>query len=393
MKKILFALSISALLTACSSETATPAKENVVKKEAKFEESDLYNFDAALAFSESVPDSVQESSKKIFLNAIDLYRNKKNPEGAIVEFKKSLILFPDAKSYYELGNALLDTKNYAEAISSYHMAEQMDFNPLANVLYNLACAYSMSENGPEALKYIQLAIENGYGNKKHMLSDSDLEFARNLSDFTKVYESAMSGASSPESAMFDLYVSGFPQSNFPVVMTALQTQKVKFKNSIAYDFESFIAEMVNPNFSREVGDEFYYLALLKETENFTALIYAGKQVMYQQPPVYHIVATYNKNGKLIDKLEIGGYHYYEDPMKAYKITEDLKIEMNEFEVVFEKDVDEFGYEKNPMTVNELLTSRKFLIDANGKIKQTDGDPMAWVSWLKGITLPLFVASR
>jgi len=383
MKKFALLVLPLALICSCSSDNTTTEKNpNPEPKIQALEEKDLYNFEIVESFMNNAPDSTQEESKKVFLNAIDLYRNKKNPEQAIAEFRKSLFIFPDAKTYYEMGNALLDTKNYAEAIQSYHMAEQMDFNPLANVLYNLACAYSMSENGSEALKYIQLSIENGYGNKKHMLTDNDLAFARNQPEFTKVYEAAMSGASSPEAAMFDLYVSGFQQSTFPIVMTAVQTQKVRFKNSIAYDFESFISEMVNPNFSREVGDEFYYLALLKETENYTALIYAGKQVMYEQPPIYHILATYSKDGKLIDKLELGGYHYYDDPMRAYKITEDLKIEMNEFEVVFEKNVDEFGYENNPISANQLLTSRKFEIASNGKIKQTDGDPIAWVSWIK-----------
>ena len=386
MRTLIFLLFISTTLFSCSSSNENSGSEQKEKTPAvtSITEKDLYEYSKIEAFMKTVPDSTQEEGKKIFLNGIDLYRNKKSPEKSIVEFRKSLLIYPDAKTYYEMGNALLDTKNYSEAIQSYHMAEQMDFNPLANVLYNLACAYSMSENGDEALKYIQLAIENGYSNKKQMLADSDLAFARELPDFTQVYEAAMSGASSPEAAMFDLYVSGFNQSTFPVVMTATQTQKVRFTNSIAYDFEGFIAEMVNPNFSREVGDEFYYLALLKETENYTALVYAGKQVMYEQPPVYHILATYNKEGKLIDKLEIGGYHYYEDPMKGYKITEDLKIEMNEFEVVFEKDVDEFGYENNPISANQLLTSRKFEIAANGKIKQTDGDPIAWISWLKPI---------
>jgi hypothetical protein len=148
-------------------------------------------------------------------------------------------------------------------------------------------------------------------------------------------------------------------------------------NSIAYDFEPFVSEMVNPNFSREVGDEFYYVALLKETSDYVALIYAGKQVMYNNPPVYHILATYNHEGKLIDKVEIGGYHYYADPVKSYSITEDLAIVVNEYEIKYAKDVEEFGYEENPIESNELLNTRKFQITAKGKIKQTSGEPMAW----------------
>lgn len=341
-------------------------------------ESDFYDKNKVNSYLAQAADSMKSEAKKTFMNAIDTYRNKKDAAASIAVFKKSLSMFPEAKTYYELGNALLDTRNFAESIEAYHMAEEMDFNPLANVLYNLACAYSLSENTDEALRYIQLAIENGYSNKKHMLGDADLEFARKSPKFIGVYESAMSGASSAEAALFDLFANGFPQSSFPVKMTAEQSQQVRFTASIAYDFEPFITEMVNPNFSREVGDEFYYLALLKETEKYTAVIYAGQQVMYEQPPIYHILATYNKEGKLIDKLEIGGYHYYDDPMRGYSITESLKIEMNEYEVVFEKDVNEYGYENNPISANQLLTSRTFQIADNGLIKQTSGDPVAWI---------------
>ena len=64
-------------------------------------------------------------------------------------------------------------------------------------------------------------------------------------------------------------------------------------------------------------------------------------------------------------------------MKGYSINEDMSIEMNEYEVVFEKDVNEYGYENNPISANQLLTSRSFKINDAGKIKQTGGDPIAW----------------
>lgn len=375
MKNYLLILPFCGLLLASCSEEQPREQVEIVKKE--FTEKDIYVFETASAFAAGVPDSVREDSRKVFLNGIDLYRNKKTPDKAISEFKKAILQCPDPKSYYELGNALMDIRNYAEAIESYHMAEKMDYNPISKVLYNLACAYSVSENGEEALRYVQLAIENGYANSKHLLSDADLAFVRKMPEFSGVYEEAMSGVSSPEAALFDLYAMSFPQSSFPVLVRAEESQGVKLMNSIAYDFEAFVPEMVNPNFSREVGDEFYYLAKIAETDQYTAVIYAGVQVMYEKPPVYHILATYNKEGKVLDKLELGGYHYYNDPMRGYSIQEDLSIEVNEYQVVFEKDVEEFGYEDNPISANELLNTRKFKIKENGDIFQTAGDPVAW----------------
>lgn len=373
MRALFFSLFLIGLLSACSE---APEVKKAIES-GKLDEKDIYSMEIVQPFTEAVPDSVREESRKIFLNAIDVYRNKKSPDKAIAEFKKAIVMCPDAKSYYELGNALMDIKNYSEAISSYHMAEKMDYNPISKVLYNLACAYSLSENGDEALKYVRLCIENGYSNTKHLLSDEDLAFARKLPDFNSVYEDAMSGISSSESALFDLYAMSFEQASFPLTSTPDETQSIRLVNSIAYDYEPFVPQMVNPNFSREVGDEFYYLAKIAETDHFTALLYAGVQVMYEQPPVYHILATYDKDGKVIDKLEIGGYHYYDDPIRAYTITEDLAIEVKEYETVFEKDVKEYGYENNPISASQVLNTRKFKITDKGVIKQTSGDPIAF----------------
>ncbi|HAA00382.1 MAG TPA: hypothetical protein PK637_09880 [Flavobacteriales bacterium] len=374
MKKLVYLFLLPVVIAACSSE---PSKDTEKSDSNVLVQEDIYNFDKVEAFAATVADSVREASRKVFLNGIDLYRNQKQPEKAIAEFRKAILMCPDAKSYYELGNALMDIRNYEEAISSYHIAEQLNYHPLSKVMYNLACAYSMTENGEEGLRYVRLAIENGYANSKHLLSDTDLSFVRGLPDFKGVYEEAMSGVSSPEAALFDLFMVGFPDSQIPLIVKAEESQKIKLINSIAYDFELFVPQMVNPSFSREVGDEFYYLAKINETEKYVALMYAGVQVMYDTPPVYHILMTYDHNGKVIDKLEVGGFHYHDEPLKGYKIGKDMSVEVSEYQMVYEKSVDEFGYDNNPVSASEFLSKRTFAIQENGKIKQTSGEPMAF----------------
>lgn len=377
LKKSIYVIAVATVLVSCGGKT--DEKEKPKAKVETLKEADIYNFSVVEVYAAQVHDTIITDAKKLFLNAIDMYRNKKDAAGSVAEFKKSLVKYPTSKTYYELGNALIDAQNYKEAIESFHMAEKFDYNPISKVLYNLACAYSLSEDTDNALKYVQLAIENGYNNANHLLSDPDLEFARKLPEFMDVYQTAMSGALDPETALFDLYEVSFAQAVLPMSMNPEQTQKIQFTNSIAYDFESFVAEMVNPNFSRDVGDEFFYLAKVGENENYIALIYGGAQMMYERPPVYHILATYTAKGKLIDKMEIGGYHYYEEPMKGYKIDDKLNLEVSEYEMVFEKNVDEYGYDDNRIIENQLLNTKKFKITEQGKIKSADGN-MAWVDW-------------
>jgi tetratricopeptide (TPR) repeat protein len=364
----------SVIIASCGQQVQVQNNVQVIKT---ISEEQLYEFDVVSGFSSQVNDSLKQEAKQEFLNAIDQFRNKKDAQASVLLFKKSLLIYPEVKAYYEMGNALMEAGNYGEAIQAYHMAEKMDYNPISKVLYNLACAYSLSENGDEALKYIQLAIENGYANTKHLLTDEDLTFARALPGFNDAYEGAMSGATSPERALFDLYAINFEAGTLPFEVEAMASQHVDLGKYIAYDFEEFVPEMVNPQFSRNVGDEFYYLAKVNENTNYTAVIYAGVQVMYENPPVYHMLVTYSPEGKIISALEIGGFHYYDDPMKGYKITPDFKVEVSEYEVAFEKDVEEFGYEDNTMASSELLNKKDYQITETGKIKPL-GATTAWI---------------
>jgi len=50
-------------------------------------------------------------------------------------------------------------------------------------LYNLACAESLLNRVPEALKALELAIRNGYRNMEHMLSDVDFDNIRGSDGF------------------------------------------------------------------------------------------------------------------------------------------------------------------------------------------------------------------
>jgi tetratricopeptide (TPR) repeat protein len=53
-------------------------------------------------------------------------------------------------------------------------------------LYNLACAESLLENVPEAIRALESAIENGYSNLTHMLNDKDLDNIKNTEAFVNL---------------------------------------------------------------------------------------------------------------------------------------------------------------------------------------------------------------
>src|SRR6478752_3388334 len=97
-----------------------------------------YLFDA----EELNTDSLKGIAKKEFLTAIDFYKNKKDLEKAKQHLIKSIMMYPEAKSYYELGNLYLaqdDSKNNASR--AFCIAEDLGYRPVSEIYFKQACTY------------------------------------------------------------------------------------------------------------------------------------------------------------------------------------------------------------------------------------------------------------
>jgi hypothetical protein len=247
------------------------------------------------------------------------------------------------------------------------MAEKLDYSPLSKVLYNLACAYSLSENEEQSLRYLELAIQNGYTNGTHIMQDKDMAFARSSPRFKTVYENAMSGAVSPERALFDLYLNEFPDLQYPYTLTAQNSQKMTLTQAIGYDYEKFVPSMRDDRFSRDVGNEFYFVGKFPTPKSFRMVLYCEKGAWLEDAPAAFILQTYNPDGKTIDKLEVAGYTYYDDLLKGFSIDENRNLEIREFETQWKENPDEAGYEDNKIVRYDEKSVRKLRVDDNGKI--------------------------
>src|SRR3954463_16583419 len=104
----LFALSCFTILIGC---TGTETKYVAKVKLLKLGKDDIYNkemvYDVIFDSQELKLDSLRNKSRQLFLQGVDKYKNKKDATGAIDMFKQSILIFPDPKTYYELGNALV----------------------------------------------------------------------------------------------------------------------------------------------------------------------------------------------------------------------------------------------------------------------------------------------
>ena len=93
-------------------------------------------------------------------------------------------------------------------------------------------------------------------------------------------------------------------------------------------------------------------------------------------PVYFYMVTYSHQGKIIDKMQVGGQKTFTDNFKNLLLKQNLSLEIKEFKNIYEKDPAKDGYENNKVTKSELLTTSYYRINAKGKFEKAEKDQLA-----------------
>ena len=376
---------------ACNNNDKPP---HAVAATTRLNANTLYNVDSIKAVLASGNSALQAAAKKKFLEGIDLYKNKKQIAECITAFKASLMLSPSEKTYFELGGALADNKNYPEALQALQIAEQMDYSPLANVLYKKAVVYASlpgnevcadgftKVNDSIAMHLMEVALQTGYSKPADFLHEKAFDSIRINNDwyFKNAYHTAMSGNKDPEKLAWDNYKNEFKDITLPLAINTVWIYQQTYENAIGYDYEKFVPEMRTGKFSREVENEYFYVGKVREDSVFTALLYAGKNMWLTDgrgySPVYFYLVTYSPAGKILDKMIVGGQKTFTDNFKDLLVKPNLTMEIKEFKNIYEKDPAKDGYENNKVTKSELLATSYYRINAKGKFEKADKDQLA-----------------
>ncbi|MDX1960470.1 MAG: hypothetical protein SFU98_18010 [Leptospiraceae bacterium] len=123
----------------------------------------------------------------------DLLNKAKKYAEAIQEYETGLKIFPTPELYFSYGNTLSNLKKNHEAKQAFLLALHLKYEPIEILYYNLACLASLQENKDESLKYLLLAMENGYFNLDHIQKDSDLVWLRSqVPNFTELVQNKKS---------------------------------------------------------------------------------------------------------------------------------------------------------------------------------------------------------
>lgn len=350
-------------------ETKTTVQTKL--KPIEISEDDIFQGNKILAFLKNEEKFIKESNN-FFLKGLNAFRNERNLDSADYYLRQSILKEPTAKAYFELGNVYMDKKKYDEALISYGLAEQLNYEPFSKILYNKACLYSLKEETELAGKYLEYSIQAGYNNIDHIQKDKDLDELRNTYYFKQALKKGMRGMSDAENLFWLQFKKQFTKAQFPISLKSnLEWEELEPLGTISYEYEKYIAEMRDEEFSREVSKMFYYYLQPYETENYVALVYIVRdEYMGDLAPLTYRLATFTHEGKLIDKKEISGRTSLGEEIKEGKLLKGGKIEVSRYTPVYEKDPDEVGYYDNPIVKKNFIDKKVLTISKDGKITES-----------------------
>ena len=361
--RVLVSFLAATLLISCGNQKQ-PGTITYLTKEA------VFNKDSLRTFLASAPEGQADSSKTVFLKGIDLLRNSKNAYAAIDAFIQSLRIYPTANTFYELGNAYLQTKAWQKALQSFTLAESMEFSPLGSLLFKQASCYAEMDSTEKMYDYLKYAVQAGFVDRNKILNNP--HFGKYVNDgyLLSVFNEAMSGNGNPDEILWQGYTQDFKQASFPYRVDSGFLRTMGETEVISYDYEKFVPEMRDHKFSRDVGSEYFYVARIMQTELCSVVLYGCRSYEEIGAPTYYILASFDSKGKMVDKMIVGGAKTYDENYREFTAQTNNRFVVQEYKNAYEKSTTEEGFENNKVVSRTLVGTLQYVIDARGKFVTT-----------------------
>lgn len=375
------------ILNSCSG----PTKEYVLKvKLNKLTMDEIYDYslveDVIFDAEELNIDSVRNKSREAFLKGVDEYKNRKDPAAAIAFFKRSIMIFPDAKTYYELGNALMEFKtnksSLEEAIKAYNVAEELNIKPIYSVYYKVACANNIlgkldpsSNNDYEytVISNLRRAFQEGFNDTLVIEKDERINsIVSTLAYKSLLRELKAENNKADKNVLFELYKAAYPMQVDGFEITLNDVVAYRNKESISYDFAAFVPEMQNTDFGREVSNDFFYVAMVQQTPAYSALIYSSVSFWGGEDdlmPSFTSLVTYDPKGTIIDRKLIA-CQCSSEKIKIAKISGN-KVYIEDFKRVWKEPIDAVPFEENQIEKHVSLAKLTYEIHEDGTIHASE----------------------
>jgi tetratricopeptide (TPR) repeat protein len=371
------------LMMAVFAASCSQTEKNYVArvKFQKLTEAEIFNkemvYDVIFDSRESGNDSLKNQSRQLFLKGIDTFKNKKDPNAAVSMFRQSILIYPDAKTYYELGNALLEAKSSStaikDAVESFEVARYLDFQPASAVYYKLASANNVLLKSDQSVGIysvvynLENAFNSGFSDTATLLKDNNLRSIISTPEYKEMLSRVITkNGQGKDENVFSLFRKSFEVYEQPYEINFQNLDDMRNKQSISYDFARFIPEMQNTSFGRDVSHDFFYVAKVAETSSYTALIYSSISFWEaDMQPVITKLSTYDNEGNLIATKVFAG-QFSAEKVKTGKIKNN-EITLQDYKRVWKQPIDKVPFDENEVDKYELKTTATFRIADNGEI--------------------------
>lgn len=364
----IFILVISLVCMTCGEGTSD--KETLPITDLPLLEKDIYNNYFRVEKARKIASDAHKVVAKKKLEESILLINTGEQQAGIDTLIRSILHYPTAKAYFQLGNIHLESGEHEEAINAYNMVRFIDNEPNKHLLYNLACAYAMDDSDWDgkrrAINYLRTAVRNGYTQKDSLLNDPRLDNIRYSYEFNKIYLEIFGENDDRQVEQFKLFTHLFPIENFPIQIEPedLNNYLIK-KRRLHYPLTSIIGrEEYIPN-----EEHYFAVTILKKTSKFVAVMYLACPVSSPKRPYQNYeISTYTPEGKNIDRLLFADTS---NPDKYFcgEIDKELNITLSTYLNIWKKNPDEYGYRNNEIDYFEFMYEEKFRINKKGKIEK------------------------
>lgn len=91
---------------------------------------------------------------------------------------------------FKEGSELIKSKEYSKAITNFEKCINGKFSTKESY-YNISCCYSLLKMKNDSIKYLKLAIDNGYKNWFHIVEDTDLSFIKDEPEIVEIIKALL----------------------------------------------------------------------------------------------------------------------------------------------------------------------------------------------------------
>lgn len=357
----------SLMLAACKkSETAATAEETRPHLRA----SDLYKIDSVTAFIQRYGTQNQDVAWKLHERFGELREGEK-PK-AVWTLKRALTYYPEATWYVDLGDLLVQTKNFNEAQLAYSIFQKTSSKPSPGQLMNMLKASLLADENSSRYDLGIRVMENGLKPEEIdvFLSDQDIQKRMTPNEIKNFKEYLFHSDGEGDTLLpdFNKFLAEFEEVSLPLTVTETDLAKHKYS-------EEYMEYETSKDFSKfqyEGSQEMkfypdYNFKYSFRYKDFIGLIYSADTSATastrQNRCVYHRLLVYNQNGDLKGTTVIG--EHAGENLLTYKIAANGEITTYRFTREWKT-----PFDKNSPT-NELIkttptdTSVIFIMEDGG----------------------------